>query len=73
MTHIDRNGMLQYVIELEAAALHYAERYGLTPQMSTAMKSRPSVFEWENLIRPVRPSSPAVLKMVVDNGRRSQT
>ena len=71
MTHIERNGMLQYVIELEAAALNYAERYGLTPQMNTAIKSRPSNLEWENIIRSVRPSCPRVLEVAQDNGPRS--
>lgn len=62
MAYIERHAMLQYIVELEAAALNYAERYGLTPKMKTAMKSRPSVFEWENIIRAVRSSSPAVLQ-----------
>ena len=54
MTNCDRDAILRYINELEAAALSYAEKYGPTAQLNKAVRARPSNPLWNHLFAPMR-------------------
>ena len=52
MTNREPESVIAYVQELEAAALDYAVRYGLTRKMNQALSARPPDDVWSKLALP---------------------
>ncbi|SHF82800.1 hypothetical protein SAMN05444339_1152 [Loktanella atrilutea] len=52
MTHQERESVIAYIHALEAAALNYAVRYGLTREMNQAVRAKPLDKVWSKLAVP---------------------